>query len=376
MHGRIFHIIKKEFIQVFRDKKALFPIFIAPLFQMVIFGYVITTDIKHTSTVACDLDNTPVSRAFVKSFSHSGYFDLNYYVPSPQQLGYYLDSGRAKVAIHIPHNFMRDLNADKKVQVQILIDGSNSNTATVANGYVSGILRMQDEKIIVDRFFKRGIKISQLSAVDCRSRVWYNPDLESRNYTIPGVICLILMVVTVSLTSVAVVKERERGTLEQLIVTPIKSYELILGKLIPFAVIGFFEVLLVLTVGTLWFGVPIKGSIILLLVLSLAFIMNTLGLGLFVSTISKTQQQAMLASFFITNTSLMLSGFIFSIQAMPQIIQDISYLIPMRYFLIIIRGIFLKGIGIAELWDQIIPMTLFGIAILGLAALRFRKRLE
>lgn len=376
MHGRIFHIIKKEFIQVFRDKKSLFPIFFAPIFQMVIFGYVISTDIKHTSTVVCDMDNTPVSRAFAKSFSHSGYFDLKYYTSTPEQLGYYLDSGKAKLAIHIPHNFMKNMNADKRVPVQFLIDGSDSNTATVVNGYVSGILRMHDERIITDRFLKRGIKITQLSAVDCRSRVWYNPDLESRNYTIPGVICLILMVITTMLTSVAVVKEREMGTLEQLIVTPIKSYELILGKLIPFAAIGFCEVLLVLTVGTLWFGVPIKGSIALLILLSIVFLMNTLGLGLFISTFSKTQQQAMLASFFMTNTSLMLSGFIFSIQAMPQVIQNISYLIPMRYFLIIIRGIFLKGTGFAELWDQIIPMTLFGIIILGLSALRFRKRLE
>ncbi|MDI6783764.1 MAG: ABC transporter permease [bacterium] len=376
MHGRIFHIIKKEFIQIFRDKKSLPPIFIAPLFQLLVFGYVITNDIKHISTVVCDLDNTPASRQFVDSFTHAGYFNIKYRVTGPQQLGAYLDSGKAKVAIAIPHKFMQELNAGKKVPVQFLVDGSDSNNANIAIGYVSGIMRTQNQLIIAERFLKNGIKLTQLSAVECRSRVWYNEDLESRNYMIPGILCLILTIITVSLTSGAIVKERERGTLEQLIVTPIKSYELILGKLFPFIIIGFIEVFFILLVALFWFEIPMRGSLLLLLLLTAVFLLNTLGLGLLISTISKTQQQAMMLSFFSTNTALMLSGLIFPIQSMPIAIQYLTYLIPLRYFLIIIRGIFLKGVGIAALWNQIIPLAVFGVVLLTFAILRFHKRLE
>ncbi|MCX7919347.1 MAG: ABC transporter permease [bacterium] len=374
--NRILHIVRKEFIQLFRDKKSLPPIFIAPIFQLIVFGYVITTDIKHISMVVCDLDNTPVSRQVVDSFTHAGYFTIKYRVTSPQQIDAYLDSGKAKVAVHIPHRFMEKLTNYETVPIQILIDGSDSNTANIAIGYINGIMRTQNQQFIAERFIKKGIRLTQLAAIDCRTRVWYNEDLASRNYMVPGILCLILTIITVSLTSGAIVKEREQGTLEQLIVTPLKSYELMLGKLIPFIIIGFIEVFFILSIALFWFEIPLRGNLFVLLILTVVFLLNTLGLGLLISTVSKTQQQAMMLSFFSTNTALMLSGFVFPIASMPTLIQYLTYLIPLRYFLIIIRGIFLKGIGLAELWNQVIPLMLIGSILFTVAILRFHKRLE
>ncbi|MGA9363110.1 MAG: ABC transporter permease [Bacteroidota bacterium] len=371
----IYHIIVKEFLQLRRDRRMLGLSFLAPVLQLMLLGYAATTDVKEIPMLVCDQDQTSKSRELINQFVNSGYFVIGAEAHSPNEIDQYIEDGHVWLALVIPTSFSSDLLASRQTSVQLLVDGSDANSANISIGYASQIVSTYSRSIIAD-VQKRFPQTLRTSRVNPEIRVWYNPDLKSRNFMVPGVLAMVLMIITMTLTSLAVVKEKEIGTLEQLMVTPIKPYQLILGKLLPFIMIGAVDVLLVIIVARFWFDVPLRGSVALLFALSGLFVLTTLGLGLFVSTISKTQQQAMMtAQFFFFMPFIYLSGFAFPIENMPRVIQYVTYLIPLRYFIVIIRGVFLKGIGIAELWPQVIPLWIFGLAILTLSILRFRKRL-
>jgi len=372
---RILHLVRKELLQLRRDPQMLRIVFIAPLFQLFVFGYAVTTDVKHVATALLDQDRSVQSRELAERFARSGYFDFVARPDGPAAVDALLDDGEVQVALVIPRGFAEDLAAEHTARVQLLIDGSDSMTAGMVAGYAGGVAGEYSARIAAERLERLRARVQRVPAVEERTRVWYNPELKSVNYMVPGVVSMILFLVTMLLTSMAIVKEREIGTLEQLVVTPITPAELIVGKTLPYIAIGFIDMLLVLALSTFWFRVPIAGSVALLFALSTVFIFTSLGLGLFISTISLTQQQAMMTTFFIMLPSILLSGFMFPIANMPKFIQYVTLLIPLRYFLVIVRGIFLKGNGIAILWPQVAVLLAFGVAILGLSALRFRKRL-
>jgi ABC-2 type transport system permease protein len=372
---RILHLVRKELLQLRRDPQMLRIVFIAPLFQLFVFGYAVTTDVKHVATALLDQDRSVQSRELAERFARSGYFDIKRRPDGPAAVDALLDDGDVQAALVIPRGFAADLASDRTARVQLLIDGSDSMTAGMVAGYAGGVAGEYSARVAAERLERLRARVQRVPAVEERTRVWYNPELKSVNYMVPGVLSMILFLVTMLLTSMAIVKEREIGTLEQLVVTPITPAELIVGKTLPYIAIGFIDMLLVLALSTFWFRVPIAGSVALLFALATVFIFTSLGLGLFISTISLTQQQAMMTTFFIMLPSILLSGFMFPIANMPRLIQYATLLIPLRYFLVIVRGVFLKGNGIAILWPQVAVLLVFGVAILGLSALRFRKRL-
>ncbi|MBF8247333.1 MAG: hypothetical protein HW374_133 [Bacteroidetes bacterium] len=368
-------MIVKEFLQIRRDKRMLPIVILAPIIQVILLGYAATVDVKEIPLVVSDMDNSRESREFVARFTNSGYFIIVAYVDHPKKTDEYLDGNKATMAVLIPENFGKNIATGRGTQLQLIADGADANTANISLGYASQITAGYSQSILLNQLLKTsgGLVPPQLKV---ETRVWFNPDLRSANYMVPGVVAMILMIITTTFTSAGIVREKEIGTMEQLLVTPIKPYQLILGKLLPFVIIGFIDVILVLGVAVNLFGIPLKGSILLLFGLSGLFILTTLGLGLFVSTISHTQQQAMMtAQFFIFFPMIFLSGFTFPIENMPKIIQAITYIIPLRYFLEIIRGLFLKGVGIETLWPQALALLVFGVTILSLSVLRFQKRL-
>ncbi|MBK6774007.1 MAG: ABC transporter permease [Ignavibacteria bacterium] len=367
----------KEFLQFIRDPKMFMVVIVAPVIQLIFLGYAANRDIKNVQTVVFDRDRSESSREFVRNFEKSGYFSMDYYVSDYNEMSRLIDNGKAITGIVIPENFEKDLNTRVTAKVQFIIDGSDGNKASIAAGYIQNIASAFSKNIAVENIEKAGIKTSIAGTIEPVSRIWYNADLSTRNYMLPGIVGLILIIITTNLSSLAIVKEREIGTLEQLIVTPVKPYQIILGKLIPFAILGIVSMTLVLSVMTFWFGIYVKGSLIFLFVSSFIFMLSTLGLGLFVSTISRTQQQAMItAAFLVIMPMIFLSGFSFPVENMPVIIQYVTYLIPLKYFLVIIRGIVLKGLGLSELWIECTVLLSMGIFILISSSLRFRKRLE
>jgi ABC-2 type transport system permease protein len=373
----IINIIIKEFIQVRRDKRLFGIVFMAPILQLIFLGYAATMDVNTVHTAVFDQDKTVTSREFIRSFERSGYFSIDYYVHSYKEIVDLVNRGKVLDAIVIPTDFEKKVNTMQTAPLQVIFDGSDGNKTSIAFGYVQSIASSYSKNILLEAREKSGMKLSISGTLTPEVRVWYNPDLKTRNFMVPSIMGLVLMVITTILMSMAVVKEREIGTLEQLIVTPIKPYQLIIGKMIPFMIIGFLEVLLVTSIMTLWFGIPVRGSFLFLIFSSLLFVMSTLGLGLFVSTISKTQQQAMMvAQFGLMMPMIYLSGFAFPIENMPQIIQVITYAIPLRYYITILRGIILKGTGFSELWLETLVLFLIGVVILIASSLRFRKRLE
>ncbi len=372
----------KEFLQIRRDRRMLSLSIIAPLMQLTLLGYAATTDIRSIPLLVYDQDRSVASREFTAQFTNSGYFIIEKYVDSPKEIDHLIENGHAWLALVIPTNFGNHILAGRTIAVQLIADGSDANSANISLGYAGQIGNQYSRNILIEK--ARVIptsgdnfsSIAKPAGINPELRVWYNPELKSANFMVPAVVALVLMIVTMTLTSLGIVKEKELGTLEQLMVTPITPQQLIIGKLLPFVIIGAIDVTLVLTVARYWFEVPMRGNVLLLYGLSGLFILTTLGLGLFVSTISKTQQQAMMtAQFFIFMPFTFLSGFAFPIENMPHWIQGITYIIPLRYFITIIRGIFLKGVGIGELWPQASALLVFGVVILGLSILRFQKRL-
>ncbi|GAB4221616.1 MAG: ABC transporter permease [Spirochaetales bacterium] len=384
---RIGRLIRKEFLQVRRDRRMLPIIFVSPILQLLLLGYAANLDVRDVPLLVCDMDDTVESRAVVDSLFAAGYFVPAGSVSDYRQIEGRIDAGLAQIGIGIPRGFGASLYRQEGGAVQVLVDGADANSAGIALSYAVSILQNRIQELgsrvraapPAAGFDGSGLQSSfgrrSLSGVEGKIHVWFNPDLRSRNYFVPGILALLLMVLTMLLTSLAVVKEKERGTLEQLSVTPIRKWEFILGKLIPFAIIGFIDVLLVLAAARFLFGLKPAGNPFLLLGLSCLFLLSTLGLGLLVSTLVRNQQQAMMSSvFFVLMPMLFLSGFIFPIDTMPRVIQGISYLLPLRYYFVIIRGIFLKGAGIEALWDQALILFGLGVGILSLSILRFRKR--
>jgi ABC-2 type transport system permease protein len=367
--SRIGHIVRKEFQQLRRDRRMLRIVFLAPVIQLVIMGYAADLDVRKIPMVICDQDLSRASRELVGSFLHSGYFTDAARVGSPGQIDRYLMRGQASAALVVPRGFGDELAEGNTAALQLIADGSESNVAIAALNYATVITARRTEGAVRERLQRAGLSVRP-AQLDVEPRVWYNPELKSRNFMVPGILTLLL-------TSLAIVKEKETGTLEQLIVTPVRPFELVLGKLLPFAAVGFIDIVLVLLVALLLFGIRVHGSLLLLFGLSGVFLLTSLGLGLLVSTVSRSQQQAMMtAVFFVMLPMVMLSGFVFPIENMPLPIRLLTYLMPLRYYFVIIRGLFLKGSGLAELWDQALILAGFGAAILGLSALRFRKRLE
>ena len=350
--------------------------FLAPVLQLLILGYGATLDVKNIPTVVYDQDNSSMSREVVRRFTSSGYFSIVRWLNNPGEVDRSIDDGVASIAVVLPVDFGHKIESGESAPIQIIADGSESNSAGIGLNYATLIVGQYSENVIIQSLTRKGLGSAIPGRVEAKVRVWYNPELKSRNFMVPGVLGLLLMVMTMVLTSLAIVKEKETGKMEQLVVTPMKPYQLMVGKLTPFFAIGVVDVLLVVLVTNTVFDLPVKGGFWLLLGLSMVFLMTTLGIGLFVSTISRTQQQAMLtAIFFFMLPMIFFSGFVFPIQNMPRIIQDVTYIIPLRYFFVIIRGLFLKGVGIATLWPQAMALLAFGVVILSMSVLRFRKRL-
>jgi len=372
-HGRILTLVRKEFLQIRRDRRMLPLLLVMPVMQLIILGYAVSSDIKHLGMAVADFDRTPQSRALADRFSTSGYFDIRHRLSEVRAIQALMDAGRVRGGLVIPERYAARLARGERVPVQLLLDGTDSNTATVAQGYATQIVAAESSRIALERRGPDGEAPPAL--LDPSIRVWFNPDLKSVNYMVPGVVALILTIVTMTMTATAIVKEKERGTIEQLTVSPVRPLELILGKAIPYVLIGYADVLVVVAVGLLWFQVPIAGSFFLLLALSGLYILTTLGLGLLISTVSQTQQQAMMLGFFANPPFMLLSGFIFPIASMPEPMQLFTYLIPLRYFLVVIRGIFLKGVGLDVLWPQAAALLAIGIVVLAISALRFQKHL-
>jgi len=368
-------MIRKEFYQLRHDPRMLGVSIVAPVLQVLLLGYAATTDITNSTMVVCDLDHTEESRELIRDFTNSGYFVARYTVDDPAAVDQHIERARANIGLVIARGYGRDLLARRPAEIQVILDGADANTANVLLGYATQIVSTRSQKILAQyASVIHGVRYGQIVP---EPRVWFNPDLKSANYMVPGVVGLVLMIITMTLTSLGIVKEKEIGTLEQLMVTPIRPHELILGKLVPFIMIGFVDMTIVLGLARFWFGVPLVGSVALLFGLSALFILTTLGLGLFISTIAKSQQQAMLiAQFFFFMPFMFFSGFVVPIANMPRAIQYVSYIIPLRYFLEIVRGIFLKGTNLLTLWPQALALTAFGATILTLSILRFRKTLE
>jgi ABC-2 type transport system permease protein len=373
MFERLKQILIKEFIQIFRDPRTRGVVFIMPIFQMLIFGYAVTTDVKHVATAVYDLDNSVASRELVARFVHSGYFDIETFVGHESQIQSLIDHGRVQALIRLNKGFEKNLKAGRTALIQLIVDGTDSNTAAIVLNYSGKIVSQYSQEILIQRFLRLYGSNQIVSLVDLESRAWFNENLESRNFYVPGVIALLVMLVTLLLTSMAVVREKEIGTMEQIMVTPITPKEFILGKTLPFALISLIDVILITLVGVYWFEVPIRGSLGWLLLATALYLMTTLGMGLFISTVSRTQQQAMMSAFFFQFPAVLLSGFVFPIANMPEVVQWLTYLNPLRYFLIIIRGIFLKGVGLSILWPPMAALAVIGSLVLWLASKRFRK---
>lgn len=375
MFERIKHMLVKEFIQIFRDPKMRGIIFVMPVVQLLVFGYAVTTDVKHIATAIYDLDNSVASRELVASFEKSGYFDVVEYIDNENRARNLVDRGKVRAVLRMNKGFQNDLRAGRTAQLQVIVDGTDSNTAGIVLDYSAKIAGQFSQKVLLMRFSRlRGLS-QEPGSVEIRTRAWFNENLESRNFYVPGVIASLLMLVTLMLTSMAVVREKEIGTMEQIMVTPITPLEFILGKTVPFALIGFIDMILITVIGVFWFEIPIRGNLLLLFVAAALYLMTTLGLGLFISTVSETQQQAMMSTFFFYLPAILLSGFMFPIANMPEVIQWLTYLNPLRYFLVIIRGIFLKGVGVNILWPQMAALAVMGLITLWLASKRFRKTL-
>lgn len=369
--------IIKEFIQFLRDPKMFRVVLIAPVVQLIFLGYAANRDIIDAKTVLFDQDKSSTSREYVRSIEKTGYFSIEYNVESYEEMTKLIDEGKVFVGITIPYDFEKDINNKRTADVQLILDGSDGNKASIAAGYILNITSGFAKNISIENIERSGLKTRLVSSIEPEARVWYNPNLTTRNYFLPSIVGLVLIIITINMTSLAIVKEREIGTLEQLIVTPIKPYQMILGKLIPFSIIGFVAVILVLSVMRFWFGIEVKGSVPFLFLCSFVFMLSTLGLGLFVSTISRTQQQAMITSaFLVIMPMIFLSGFSFPIENMPQIIQYITYIIPLKYFIIIIRGIVIKGLGFNDLWPELTVLFFMGVFILIVSSMRFSKKLE
>jgi ABC-2 type transport system permease protein len=374
--NRLLSLIRKEFLQILRDPRTLYITFAIPVIQLFLLGYTATTDVRNVPLAVFDQDRSPAARRLLDAYRAADYFRIAYDVDSEEELRALIDGGQAQAGLIIPPDYSERVVGNRTATVAFVLDGSDPNVASTSLAAAELIGQSHATQLVVERLSRSGLAGTTQPALTVRSRVWYNPDLQSAYFMVPALIGMILQLMTTMLTATAIVRERERGTIEQLIVTPIRSWELILGKIIPYVLIALFDTIEVLVVGSLWFGVPIRGSLSLLLALSGLFLLGSLGIGILISTIAKTQQEAMMLTYFTMLPTIFLSGFFFPLAAMPPALQAISRVIPLRYYLKIIRSIVLKGVGADSLTEEIAALAVFGLVVMGIAALRFRKRLD
>ena len=369
---RIREMVRKEFIQLFRDKRSRPILIMAPLIQLLVFGYVVNYDIKDIRVALIDQAETRESRLLADAFTAGGIFRITHRPAFARGMEELFLNGTADIGIRIPPDFSNWIRRGETADVQILADGGMSNMASIRISYAVMVLdRLNAE--LARELYGRDLRYGK---IDARIRTWYNPNLDSQNFIVPGIVAFVIMLISLLLTSIAIIKERENGTMEQLIVTPLKPIELIIGKTIPYTIIAIGQMVLVMVFALSWFDVPLAGSVLALFFATCLFLLSTLGIGLFISTVSKTQQQAMMTTFFFILPFFMLSGFVFPIANMPEVVQWLTYLNPLRYFLVIIRGIFLKGVGLLILWPQYVALAVLGVMVFTGAVGRFRKRLD
>jgi len=373
--GRLAHIVHKEFTQIRRDLTTVRLIIAAPLIQLILIGYAANTDVRNVRVAAYDGDRSADSRLLLQEIDRSYYFTIVDMVDDPRRLEQGLLTGRAQIGVSIPKDLHTDLMRGEGAQVGLLVDGSDSATAGVAASYLSGIITARGVHLRLRDARRSGTIGTAIPTLTAEPRVWYNVDLSSVNYMVPGVFGLVLMVLTVTLSALSIVRERENGTLEQLMVTPLRPRELLFGKIIPFVVLAMLDAGMIFLLARGWFHVPFRGSLLILFGTALLFLLSSLGLGLLISAISRTQQEAQLVAFLFMMPSVLLSGFMFPIQNMPPAIQYITYLIPFRYFLVVVRGLFLRGVGLEVLWPQVAAIAISGVIIFGLGLAAFRKHL-
>jgi drug efflux transport system permease protein len=383
MRERILAIIRKELSQLFRNRRTRMFLFVPPMFQLIIFGYAVNMDVDNLRMGWMDMDQSPQSHDLLASFQGSGRFLLTALPQSEKDIQNVLDRGDAQVIVRVMPGFGRDILLGHPTSAQILVDGTNSNTASLASAYTSQLVGAYSASVATPQMQSRmmaragmGTMSMKVGRITDSARVWFNPDLKSRNYFVPGVICNLIMVVTVMLTAMAIVREKEIGTMEQLMVTPIQPMELMIGKMVPAALVGMMDLVLMTTAALLIFSIPFRGNPLVLLLSAALFLLTSLGMGLFISTIASTQQQAIMSSSLIAIPTFMLSGFAYPIRNMPIAVQYLTYLNPLRYLIEIVRGIFLKGTGITVLWPQMLTLLVYGMVVMGLSASSFRKKLD
>jgi ABC-2 type transport system permease protein len=376
MFKRVRFLFFKELIQVLRDKRLRMTLIVPPLFQLIVFGYAANLDVKHIRMAVRDLDQSVDSRELITRFSSSKYFDVVSLPETPGEIEHLIKKGEIILSIEIPNDYSKKLKKGDTATVQIILDGTESNTAMIALGYIGRILSEYSSTILVKRLNREGVIGFEEAGVEVEHRIWFNPNFESRLFYVPGVIGSIAFLIPIILTSQAIVREREMGTLEQIMVTPIRPWELVVGKTLPFALIALLDAVMIALIGVFWFEVPFRGNPLILLLGNALFLMSAVGVGLFISTISSTQQQAQISTFFFAMPAFILSGFAFPLENIPEWLQDVTYINPLRYFLFIIRGVFLKGNGLDILWPQMVALAILGGFMILLSSLRFRKRLK
>ncbi len=376
MFEKVRYLFVKELIQTLRDKRMRITLIVPPILQLIVFGYAANLDVKHIRTAIRDLDQSVESRDLIGRFGSSKYFDIVSYPNTPGEVKDLINQGKVTVSIEIPTDFSKKLKKGDTATIQIVVDGTESNTALIALGYANQILSEFSTQVLVKRLNRSGMIGFQQAGVDLQQRTWFNPNFESRIFYVPGVIASIAFLIPIILTAQAIVREREIGTLEQIMVTPIHSWELMVGKTLPFALVGLFDVIMIALIGVFWFEVPLRGNPLVLLAGAVLFLMSSVAIGLFISTICTTQQQAQISTFFFSMPAFTLSGFAFPIENMPEWIQYLTYANPLRYFLVIVRGVFLKANGLDILWPQMLALGILGTVMIILSSLRFQKRLK
>ena len=376
MFKRVRFLFVKELIQVLRDKRLRTVLIVPPLFQLIVFGYAANLDVKHIRTAVRDLDQSVDSRDLIARLKSSKYFDIAAFPQTPKEIEELIRKGDITISIEIPSGFSGKVKKGDTAAIQIILDGTESNTAMIALGYIGQIISDYSNTVLIKRLNRSGMIGFEEAGVAIEARTWFNANLESRYFYVPGVIASIAFLLPIILTAQAIVREREIGTLEQIMVTPIRSWELMVGKTIPFALIGLLDAIMIAIIGVFWFEVPLRGNPLVLLLGNLLFLMSSVGIGLFISTISSTQQQAQISTFFFMMPAFILSGFAFPIENMPEWLQYITYINPLRYFIIVIRGVFLKGIGLDILWPEMLALAILGGLMIVFSSLRFQKRLK
>lgn len=377
MIGRLRHMLIKEFIQVFRDKRARILLIVPPIVQMVIFGYAATLEIRHVPTAIVDYDNSQVSRDLISRFQSSRYFDIRERLTGRNRIPEAIDRGDVTMALQINAGFAQNIRKGRTAHVQVIVDSTNSNTALMGLGYLNEVTDNFARDYQLESLQRTSpFAAMRMPKIVLDRRPWYNTDMSSQWFFVPGVIGNLVLIMIMTLTSFAIVREREIGTLEQIMVTPIRRVEFILGKTVPFFLIGLFDAMLISMVGTLWFKVPLRGSIAVLALSTVLFLLCVLGIALFISTISMTQQQAMVTSFFFIMPAIIFSGFGTPISSMPEFLQILTYGNPLRYYQTVLRSIYLKGVGFDVLWPEMTAMLVIGVIMLTVSVLRFKKSLE